>query len=324
MSGIADRLRKNIRRLKPWADRLHVEAYRLYDWDIPEYPFFVDIYKDEFLISDKSSPGFERDQQHLQELLEALPQVQVELKLEGQIPIHLKKRMAQTRTEKYEKTGSEGLRKVVREGPCQFLVNLQDYLDSGLFLDHRPLRELIRKEAHGKRILNLFCYTGSISVAAAKAGAVVTSMDLSNTYLEWAKDNFKLNELDPAAHVFVREDCLQFLRSPARDEDPKFDLIILDPPIFSNSKKMLDILDTQRDHAELIDGCLRRLAPDGTLYFSTNKQGFKLDAHLKDALKIEDITIATIPKDFHRQKVHVCFRIKKRSAGGPLQESESR
>lgn len=306
MSMIEDRLRKNIKRLKPWADRLGFEAYRLYDWDIPEYPFFVDIYRDEFLVSDKGFDSSARDREHLQELLTALPQLQKDLGLAQVPPIHLKKRMTQTRTEKYEKTDQQGARKKIREGQAHYWVNLTDYLDTGLFLDHRPLRERIQKESKNKKVLNLFCYTGSISVAAALGGAEVTSIDLSATYLEWAEENFKLNNLKTEQHHFLREDILQYLAKPAEKE---FDLIILDPPIFSNSKKMQDTLDTQRDHTSLIEQCLQRLTPTGKLYFSTNKQGFKLDPSLQTQLKIQDITPSTIPKDFHRQKPHVCYEI---------------
>ncbi len=306
MPMIEDRLRKNLKRLKPWAEKFGFEAYRLYDWDIPEYPFFVDVYKDEFLVSDKGFETSARDRQHLEELLTALPQLQKDFDL-PQIPqIHLKRRMTQTRTEKYEKTDHRKELKRIREGRAFFWVNLTDYLDTGLFLDHRPLREMIQKEAAGKKIMNLFCYTGSISVAAALGGGAVTSIDLSATYLEWAEKNFDLNELPKTNHQFLREDVLQYLEKPA---SPEFDIIILDPPIFSNSKKMNDVLDTQRDHPWLIESCLLRLKPGGKLYFSTNKQGFKLEAGLSEIATIRDITAQTVPKDFHRQKPHVCFEL---------------
>lgn len=308
MSMIQDRLRKNIKRLKPWADRLNYQAYRIYDWDIPEYPFFVDLYKDELLVSDKGFDSSERDRAHLQEILTAIPLLHKDLGLGENPVIHLKKRMTQTRTEKYEKTDDRQELKKVREGQAHYWVNLTDYLDTGLFLDHRPLRETIIKESSGKNVLNLFCYTGSISVAAALGGAQVTSIDLSATYLDWAEQNFKLNQLDinpqTSNHRFLREDILQYLERPA---EPAFDTIILDPPIFSNSKKMLDVLDTQKDHPWMIEQCLKRLKPDGKLYFSTNKQGFKLDPTVPQLANVQDITAKTVPKDFHRQKPHVCY-----------------
>lgn len=309
MSVIADRLRKNIKRLRPWANRLGFEAFRLYDWDIPEYPFYVDLYGDEWVVSDKSNSGFARDQQHLDELIKTLPLLATELGLAPDAKLHLKRRMTQTRTEKYEKSETAGERKVVREGPCRFWVNLSEYLDTGLFLDHRPLRERLRKETQGQEVLNLFCYTGSISVASALGGARVTSVDLSTTYLDWAQDNFRLNDLDPSEHHFIRDDVLQFLARPGA----LYDTIILDPPIFSNSKKMLDVLDTQRDHPKLVDGCMRRLKTGGKLYFSTNKQGFKIAPELNEHYHVQDITAATIPKDFHRPKVHVCYLICQRT-----------
>lgn len=306
MSVIADRLVKNMKRLKPWAERLAIEAYRLYDWDIPEYPFFVDLYKDEFVVSDKGFDTSARDRAHLDELLAALPRLAEAIGLTPAAPVHVKRRKTQTRTEKYEKTGDAQEFKVVREGPARFWVNLTDYLDTGLFLDHRPLREMLRQEVRGLRVLNLFCYTGSISVACAQGGATVTSMDLSATYLEWAKRNFLLNDLAVEDHQFVRADVLNYLES---DGVPEFDVIVMDPPIFSNSKKMQDVLDTQRDHPWMIEGALMRLKPGGRLYFSANKQGFKLDPGLSEIADIRDLTAQTIPKDFHRQKPHVCYAL---------------
>lgn len=306
MSMIEDRIRKNLNRLKPWAHRLGFSSYRLYDWDIPEYPFYVDLYSDEFVVSFKGHEGSPRDEQHLQELLHFLPLLKEDLGLQAAPTIHLKRRMTQTRTEKYEKTDSQGHRKIVREGPLRLGVNLTDYLDTGLFLDHRPLRERLIKQGQGKTLLNLFCYTGSISVAGAYGGATVTSVDLSQTYLDWAKDNFVLNDLDPQRHQFWREDILQYL---ARTPEGKYDWIVLDPPIFSNSKKMLDVLDTQRDHVGLIKSCLARLSAGGILFFSTNKQGFRLDREALSDFSVRDITATSVPKDFHRQKPHVCFEI---------------
>lgn len=306
MSMIANRLSKNLKQLKPWAERFGFEAYRLYDWDIPEYPFFVDLYKDEFLVYDKGFETSARDRQHLEEILAALPVIAPELGLAATAPVHLKRRMTQTRTDKYEKTGDQQVFKEVREGAAKFWINLTDYLDTGLFLDHRPLREMVIKESKSLNVLNLFCYTGSISVAAALGGATVTSVDLSATYLDWARRNFTLNGLDPEKHEFLRADILQYLDA---DAPPSFDLIIMDPPIFSNSKKMLDVLDTQRDHAWMIESCLLRLKPGGKMYFSANKQGFKLEPGLNEIAKIRDITAKTIPKDFHRQKPHVCFEL---------------
>lgn len=307
MSMIADRLSKNLKRLQPWAERLGFEAYRLYDWDIPEYPFFVDLYKDEFVVSDKGFESSERDRRHLDELMAALPRIAGELGLPANARAHLKRRMTQTRTDKYEKTDDRQEFKEIREGRARFWVNLTDYLDTGLFLDHRPLREDLLKEAQGLKVLNLFCYTGSISVAAALGGATVTSVDLSATYLDWARRNFTLNGLDPAAHEFLRADILKYLDA---DGPREFDLIVMDPPIFSNSKKMTDVLDTQRDHAWMIESALLRLRPGGKMYFSANKQGFKLEPGLSEIADVRDITARTIPKDFHRQKPHVCFELR--------------
>lgn len=315
MSMIRDRLQKNLKRLAPWAERNRFEAYRIYDWDIPEYPFFVDRYKDALVVSDRGNESFERDQQHLDELMAAL----TELNLVNPERIHLKRRRAQTRFDKYQRHEEKNEFFWVQEGPAKLLVNLTDYLDTGLFLDHRPLRERVRKEAKDKKVLNLFCYTGAISVAAALGGGKVTSVDLSNTYLEWAEKNFKLNDLDTNQHAFLREDVLQWLRLQPKaaliNQQPKasletgYDIIILDPPIFSNSKKMTDLLDTERDHPTLVRDCMRLLNPGGVLYFSTNKNGFRLNPELTEEFRVQDLTEATIPQDFHRKKVHVCYRI---------------
>lgn len=310
MSMIRDRLQKNLKRLLPWAERYHYEAYRLYDWDIPEYPFFVDRYKDSLVVSDRSNEDFARDQEHLEELLLALE----ELGLASTECIHLKRRKAQTRFEKYQRQEQKNEFFAVQEGPARLLVNLSDYLDTGLFLDHRPLRERIRKEAkhkdgRPKDVLNLFCYTGSISVSAALGGAQVTSVDLSNTYMEWTERNFKLNEL-AGPHRFLREDVLQWLKlQKSGSETEGYDIIVLDPPIFSNSKKMRDLLDTEKDHPQLVRDCMRLLKPSGVLYFSTNKQGFKIAPELAIQFRLQDWTAASIPQDFHREKVHVCYRL---------------
>ncbi|PWU22054.1 MAG: hypothetical protein C5B49_01480 [Bdellovibrio sp.] len=305
MSMFSDRLQKNHHRLKPWADRQQTQAFRLYDWDIPEYPCSVDLYKDELVVADRGRAGSERDALHFQEVLFILKE-----QFPG-APVHVKKRRIQTRTEKYQRLGQDENWKIIQEGPAKFLVNLQDYLDTGLFLDHRPLRHWIRKEAAGKRVLNLFCYTGAISVAAAQGGGSVTSVDLSERYLEWGRENFRLNKLEPGNHRFVGADVVSELSGPTRE---KYDLIILDPPTFSNSKKMERDLDVQRDHARLISACVRRVHRGGHLYFSTNKSDFRLDKDLLGRFKIADVSKASVPPDFHRSKTHRCYRVSELTA----------
>lgn len=190
-------------------------------------------------------------------------------------------------------------------------MNLHAYLDTGLFLDHRRTRALVRSRAAGRRFLNLFAYTGSFTVYAAAGGARESvTVDLSNTYQEWARRNLELNGIDLARHRLLREDVFTYLeQAAARDE--RFDLVVLDPPTFSNSKRMREVLDVQRDHPRLINGVLRLLAPDGELFFSTNRQGFTLQAEAIEGARIEEITRQTLPEDFARAQAHRCWRIRR-------------
>jgi 23S rRNA (cytosine1962-C5)-methyltransferase/23S rRNA (guanine2445-N2)-methyltransferase / 23S rRNA (guanine2069-N7)-methyltransferase len=207
----------------------------------------------------------------------------------------------------YEKLAGSGDRFSVQEGPRSYYVNLTDYLDTGLFLDHRPLRNQFQKGCSG-RFLNLFCYTASVSVAAALGGAATTSVDMSNRYLAWAEDNFQLNGIDPTKHHFVREDALKFLSSPGPLRK-SFQTIFLDPPTFSNSKKMTGAFDVQRDHSGLIDQAMQFLAPDGKLFFSCNRHKFRIDPAMMQRYVVRDISDASIPRDFRNRRVHVCFEI---------------
>ncbi|MEL6357280.1 MAG: class I SAM-dependent methyltransferase, partial [Bacteroidota bacterium] len=198
----------------------------------------------------------------------------------------------------------------VKENGLKFLVNLTDYLDTGLFLDHRQTRKMVQEKAQGKRVLNLFAYTGSFTVYAAAGGAKFThTFDLSNTYLEWSKRNLELNGFDGEQHQFERADVKQWLSAPVKE---KYDLVVLDPPTFSNSKAMVDVLDTQRDHVELINNCLLRLSPSGQLYFSTNYRRFKLEKErINAATRIKEITKQTVPPDFRKRNPHRCWVIEK-------------
>jgi 23S rRNA (cytosine1962-C5)-methyltransferase len=212
------------------------------------------------------------------------------------------------RGDQYRKTGEAGAFHTVHEGGLKFLVNLSDYLDTGLFLDHRLTRQMVREQSAGKKVLNLFCYTGSFSVYAASGGASeVCSVDLSNTYLGWARQNMEINDLhDPLKTQFVKADVLQYLPSvPAS----VYDIVVLDPPTFSNSKMMRDILDIQEDHVTLINQALPTLKPGGSLYFSTNARTFSMDRDKIQAAEIRDITAATTPFDFKGKLLRWCFRI---------------
>jgi 23S rRNA (guanine2445-N2)-methyltransferase / 23S rRNA (guanine2069-N7)-methyltransferase len=226
--------------------------------------------------------------------------------------VSLKIRSKQKSTEQYQKHNDQGQFHLVTEGGCQLRVNFADYLDTGLFLDHRPMRLLIQQQAKGKRFLNLFCYTGSATVHAAKGGArQTTSVDLSNTYLDWTKKNLHCNELLTGDHELIQANCMEWLATEAAQPMPRqYDLIFLDPPTFSNSKRMEDVFDIQRDHVTLIQNALALLAPSGVLYFSTNFRRFKLDTQALDDLIIEDISAQTIPEDFARNpKIHYCWKI---------------
>ena len=225
--------------------------------------------------------------------------------------VFLKIRRKQKSIEQYEKQGDSRRFHVVEEGGCKFWVNFEDYLDTGLFLDHRPLRLLIQQQAKGKRFLNLFAYTGSATVHAAIGGAISSvTVDMSNTYLDWAQRNFDLNSIR-GNHQLIRADCLQWLTKQATSKQkPQFDLIFLDPPTFSNSKKMDEIFDVQRDHVQLIRNATALLAPGGMLYFSTNFRRFKMDKEALRDLTIEDISSEMIPEDFARDaKIHYCWKI---------------
>lgn len=310
----ANRLVKNRRILGKWARKAGITCFRLYDADLPDYAVAVDVYGtgdgvcvhvQEYRAPASVDPG--RAASRLQEALTAIEKV-LEVP-RGQL--FFKVREKKRGTAQYEKlgVGSNGKVHEVREGPCTFLVNFTDYLDTGLFLDHRLTRELIRELAPGKRFLNLFGYTGTATVHAAAGGAsTTTTLDLSNTYLEWAKRNLLRNGFGGAAHVLEQVDCMGWLAASRRE---RYGLIFLDPPTFSNSKRMARDLDLQRDHAVLIGRAARLLTRDGVLLFATNYRQFEL--RTEDGLHgfdCEDISRATLPRDFERNpRIHRCWRI---------------
>lgn len=300
---IKNRLEKNYKKLKSWADRQQIEAYRLYDRDIPEYPFIVDIYKDQYVVYDKSDPVKDKDKNHLPHVIEALKA----LFRCNEDQVVVKKRERQEGLKQYEKLGGQNQTFTVRESQALLKVNLHDYLDTGLFLDHRPIRQKIYKTAKDKKFLNLFCYTGSVSVFAALGGARTTSVDMSQTYLRWAQDNFELNKIDLAGHHFVNADVLDWLR--LQKNHRAYDVIFLDPPTFSNSKKMEDSFEVERDQDFLVESCMSMLNPGGVLYFSNNKRKFKLSEKILSEFAVRDITEESIPQDFHDKKIHNCYQI---------------
>ena len=320
-----NRLKKNLAHLGKWARRSDVTNYRLYDNDLPEYAVAVDVYATPELhvvVQEYAPPKTIEPATAERRLRNALQVIQQVLALPMD-NLHYKLRKAQKGTAQYQKQGAHERYHVVSEHGCKLWVNFDDYLDTGLFLDHRPMRQRIQKEARNKRVLNLFCYTGSASIHAAVGGADHTlSVDMSNTYLDWLSQNFELNqipcvELDGRAplpsrlppHATLRADCVEWLARTAQDDRaPRFDLIFCDPPTFSNSKKMDESWDIQRDHVALIGDAVQLLAPGGVLYFSTNRQRFKLDA--LDGLKVEDITLQTLGEDYKRPPApHRAWRI---------------
>jgi 23S rRNA (guanine2445-N2)-methyltransferase / 23S rRNA (guanine2069-N7)-methyltransferase len=306
----ANRLRKNLQRLDPWAEREHIDCFRVYDADMPEYAFAIDLYGREsrhVYVQEYAPPksvNQESARERRREALAVLPEV-----LGVPLPqVHTRVRKPQKGADQYEKHESAAERHAVQEGGLKFWVNFRDYLDTGLFLDHRIVRGMLRAWAKDADFLNLFCYTGSATVYAAAGGArSTTGVDLSNTYLDWAHENLLLNGFRGDNHELYRADCLAWLE----EQEPRgarFDLIFLDPPTFSNSKRMEGVLDVQRDHVGMIRRSLKLLRPAGRLVFSTNYTRFKLDEAGLGDLAIEDISAATVPKDFERHaRIHKCF-----------------
>jgi len=309
----ANRLRKNLKSLDAWAAREHIECFRVYDADMPEYAFAIDLYGRESrhaYVQEYAPPKTvdqESARERRREVLAVLPEV---LSLPVQ-QVHSRLRKPQKGAEQYEKRESWAERHVVRENGLKFWVNFRDYLDTGLFLDHRIMRRLLRDWAKDTDFLNLFCYTGSATVYAAAGGARSTcSVDLSNTYLDWAHENLLLNGFGGSEHELFRDDCLSWLESQSV-WGPRFDLIFVDPPTFSNSKRMEGVLDVQRDHVGMIRRSLKLLRPGGRLVFSTNYTRFKLDSESLADLSIQDISAQTIPKDFERNaRIHRCFVVR--------------
>ena len=305
-----NRLIKMYRHLKRQANRQSVTCYRLYDHDIPEFSFCIELYGDQVYLAEYARHFEMGEEEHEVWLRECLQIISGVLNIPiDKIHLHQRKRKA-GRTGQYEKLNSEQQFIVVEEAGLKFKVNLTDYLDTGLFLDHRITRGMVKDLARGKDVLNLFCYTGSFSVFAAAGGAAsVTSVDLSKTYLNWAEANMELNHLlDRAKHHFIHADVKEYLGEIVPEQ---FDLVIMDPPTFSNSKRMKDFLDIQRDHTDLIDRTLRTMRPGGVLYFSTNFRKFQLALDLIRASSIKDISKATSAFDFQGKGIRFCYRIVK-------------
>ena len=304
----ANRLQKNIKKIEKWAKQQGLDAYRLYDADLPEYNLAVDRYADHIVVQEYAAPKNIDENKARQRLLDA---VNATLNVTGieTNKLILKVRQKQKGTNQYEKLANKGEYFYVNEYGAKLWVNLTDYLDTGLFLDHRLTRKMLGEMVQGKDFLNLFAYTGSATVHAALSKAKsTTTVDMSNTYLNWAEQNLLLNDIEGKQHKLIQADCLQWLEQC----DRQFDLIFVDPPTFSNSKRMEDSWDVQRDHIKLMTNLKRILRPNGTIVFSNNKRGFKMDfAKLEElGLSAVEISHKTLPLDFERNKqIHNCWLV---------------
>ncbi|AUM11487.1 bifunctional 23S rRNA (guanine(2069)-N(7))-methyltransferase RlmK/23S rRNA (guanine(2445)-N(2))-methyltransferase RlmL [Ketobacter alkanivorans] len=304
---LLNRIKKNLKTLQKWADKEHVTAYRVYDADIPEYNLAIDWYNGHLHVQEYAPPktvNLEKAQQRLQDALESLKRF-------FDIPfsyIHVKSRQRQKGATQYQKLSETRRMLPIDEAGALLLVNLDDYLDSGLFLDHRPTRVRMQSLSKGLRFLNLYCYTGAATVHAAIGGAKkTTSVDMSATYLQWARNNLYLNGCAESNHQLIRSDCMEWLKKT----NDQFDLIFVDPPTFSNSKRMQGFFDVQQSQVELLDLAMKRLEPGGLLVFSNNFNRFQLEPELMERYDVKDITKDSLPPDFSRGKpIHHCWEFR--------------
>lgn len=305
-----NRLTKIYRHLSKTARKQNISCYRIYDHDLLEFPFIIEKYEDKLYVSEYKRNHQLNEEAHRYWMGQSISIMSEVLDVQPDL-IFTKLRQRKTGREgQYQKTGEAKTEFIVQENGLKFIVNLSDYLDTGLFLDHRMTRKMVMEQCAGKRMLNLFAYTGSFSVYAAAGGALqVTTVDLSNTYINWAKKNMQENGFNTNdKYQFIVADVLQYLEEITPGS---FDIIVMDPPTFSNSKKMEGILDIQRDHAGLIKNCLKALSPGGLLYFSNNYTKFELDEKNIPASNIKNITKATTPFDFEGKLKRSCYLISK-------------
>ena len=320
ISAFANRLRKNLAHWHKWARRRGTSCFRFYDRDVPQFPFAIDWFEtlapraETHLHVQEIDTGWKRSDADYTAWLVAVCDAICEVCAIPAAQLHLKRRERQRGTSQYEKLdGAAAEDFVVEEAGHRFQVNFDTYLDTGLFLDHRPMRAIVAETiaqrvkrgseagaGSATRFLNLFAYTGSFSVYAARAGArQSTTVDLSNTYQAWTARNFALNGIDNCRHTLVRADVLAWLTAAVAARE-RYDVIVLDPPSFSNSKKMQGVLDVQRDHVRLVSQCHELLAEGGELFFSTNLRSFALDPQLTQRLSLREITHQSVPEDFRR------------------------
>jgi 23S rRNA (cytosine1962-C5)-methyltransferase len=306
-----NRLQKVDRHISKWARRQGVTCYRIYDNDLTNFPLVVDRYEQAVHVAEYQRQHTLDDFQHEAWLASCLDIIAKILEV-PRFLVFFKERKRQKGQDQYEKVDTEKQQRLVKENGLNFLVNLSDYLDTGLFLDHRNTRQMVREQAEGKHFLNLFAYTGSFTVYAAAGGALTTTtVDLSNTYLDWAEANLRVNNFADQIgkkHYLIKADVKQYLDSLRSGQ---FDLVVMDPPTFSNSKMMKEVLDTQRDHVDLLKQVIFATRAGGTIYFSTNYRSFKLDEANIKGVVIEEITQRTIPQDYRNKKIHRCFRMQR-------------
>jgi len=305
-----NRLTKVFKHKKKLATKQHVSCWRVYDHDIPEFPVCIELYGDKVYIAEYLRRHGMTDEEHNQ-WLDDLLAVVIKILAVDINNIYLKQRRKMDhRNQQYEKVDCVKEFFEVEENGMKFRINLDDYLDTGLFLDHRITRKMVMDQCKDFSVLNLFCYTGSFSVYAAIGGANrVVSVDMSNTYISWAEENFKTNGLiNENKYSFLREDVIQYLD---KYSGPKFDIIVVDPPTFSNSKKMKDFFDVQQHHISLINNCIKMLNDGGTIYFSTNLTTFLIDKEAIHSTNIKDITKQTTPFDFEGKLQRWCYKIVK-------------
>lgn len=304
----ANRLVKRARHLRRWPTRRGITCYRLYDRDVPDVPLVVDRYEDHLHIGEYERPNEHTAAQH-DEWLELMKRAAAEALEVEPAKVFMKYRSRQRGDSQHEKYARDGYTIEAYESGLKFAVNLSDYVDTGLFLDHRVTRSMVRERAEGKRVLNLFCYTGAFSVYAAAGGAAATtSVDLSNTYLEWTQRNLAINGFTGDRHRLVRDDVVAWVAE--QSPGAHYDLAVIDPPTFSNSKRTEQDWRVERDYAELIAGVVRLMSPGGEVFFSTNFRRFKMDeAALPEGLSIREISQQTVPEDFRNQRIHRCWLI---------------
>jgi len=306
----ANRLKKMAKHYDKWARRKELEAYRIYDADLDDFPITIDRYDDQLYVAVYHRPGEDWSEDEWQDRKLAYRDTITETLGISKDQVFFKLRRRQSGSKQYEKMSIAQREFTMVENGLGFIVNLTDYLDTGLFLDHRKLRMMVAQEAKDKVVLNLFAYTCAFGVFAAAGGARrVDNVDLSNTYLEWGERNFKINELSDEGHRFIRHDVVHWLET---HKIPNYGLIILNPPTFANSKMMRESIDVQRDHVKMINLCMHLLQPGGKLFFSTSSRKFKFDeAAIEGASSIKEITKQTLPQDFRKRNLHKCWLIER-------------